>query len=98
MRRLVVVRLVEAQALLFLANETVAIWRPTFLYGVVRIAAIPLLSGVVIIAGVVAIARARNNVRVQATAAGAILASLIVWAVQWFWGGALFGWLIDSTR
>lgn len=98
MLRLFIVRLVAAQLLLFLVNELSVIWFPTFLYGVVRVAAIPLLSVVVIIAGAYDFARARGNARAQATVAGAVVASLLVWAFQWFWGGALFWWLIDRTR
>lgn len=98
MSRLFVVRLVAVQLLLFLLNELVVIYVGTPVYGVVRFAGIPILSIVVIIAGVVALSRAKGNAWAQATAAGAILATLLVWAFQWFCPGALFGWFIERMR
>jgi hypothetical protein len=98
MSRLFVVRLLAVQVLLFLLNESVVISVGRPVYGVMRMAVIPLLSVVVIIAGIFDLVRAPRTAPVQATAAGAILASLVVWAFQWLWPGALFGWFIDRMK
>ena len=98
MSQLFVVRVAAVQMALFLLNESVVIFVAAPAYGLLRVAAIPLLSIVVVIAGISHLAQAKAQPRGLALTAGAIVGSLLVCGFQWFWPRALFGWLMDRVR
>jgi hypothetical protein len=86
-----VIKLTFALLAVFLLNEAFIILKPSLAYAAVRAVLIPMVALANTVASVAVVVRPKQSPETRIIGCLGLVASLAIWAFQWFWSGALFG-------